>query len=495
MKQIFEKKSDRILARGSLSDDRLKCFLDVEPLQPGIHVERAEILELLRGEVPVDDVNVGVLDDIAATITKGEKALERRILKGTEPEPGLDGRLVFMVKRRTELPEVTEDEKGFASFRDMNLFENIQVGTALARIYPPKAGKDGRDALGKPLPAKAGKPIKVQLDKTVKTKAANEKEPYQTIIADAEGFLSEKGDKLAIQTELVIDGNVDFHIGSFAFIGKVVVRGDVMPEFRVEGKKGVSVSGSVLSSLVTSAQGDVEVKAAVVGKEGEVRCKGEARCGSVREARLTAGASVQIKNEAADANINSQGTVRVDRVLVGGDTRAVCGVEAQEIGNEVNVKTSVTLCSDVEMTAEYQKLRENIASHERALHLIELHLGPYALNPARVVLLQRPHRQRMEQLIGKQNEVKKSLIKLNGELDRLKAQARTNSTLRVNIQKKAYDGTVIYAEGKKFEVKGELQGPVSVEFDSATGEFSTGELKALECALNTDDPNTRGGAS
>jgi hypothetical protein len=297
MKPVFSKTTERLLLIAKLSDDKMKLFLDVEPLVPAPKEEppaeaaptpeapaaagpdpvtapsttqtppapaapeksqtpkketakgppppvplvppvtRDELLAMLKEFMSLEYLAIDVIDDIAQILSGGKKVEERRIVKGVEPENGADGKILFLVKRLSGEVEISVDSKGLANLRMLHLFDNIAKGTIVARVYPPKNGVDGRDALGKVIQSKPGKPYKVNLERSLVLKASDSREDtFQIIVAESEGYLSEDGGRLAIREELVVNGNLDYHMGSIDFIGSVRIKGDVLPDFSVKAK-------------------------------------------------------------------------------------------------------------------------------------------------------------------------------------------------------------------------------------------------------------------
>ncbi len=84
-----------------------------------------------------------------------------------------------------------------------------------------------------------------------------------------------------------------------------------------------------------------------------------------------------------------------------GDAGGSRGRQIKHVGNEVGLKTPVTLCSDVEASTQYIRLTLDAESHERASALIRLHLGPVADKPDLLKTQKPAHREKTEQLLGK----------------------------------------------------------------------------------------------
>lgn len=528
MKAIFSKTTESFLLVAKLSEDKMKLFLDVEPVTvqetkpaeggekappeadsageegsppeaaskptpappqpaPPKAVSRDDLLTVLKEFANLDLVNLGVIDDIAACLSRGERVQERRVAKGEEPQPGGDGKILYLVKRFSGEVEVQVDEKGVADLRVLHLFDNITQGTTVARIYPPKNGIDGKDALGKVIPAKAGKPVKIGLDRTLSIKESPDKnENYQIVVAETDGYLSEEGGRLSIKPELVVAGNLDFHMGTIDFIGAVRVKGDVMPGFSVRAKRGIFIAGSSREASLICPEGDIVVKGYVYGGEtAKVVCGRSFQCAVAQELEAEVVGNICIEKEALDCKLRTQSAVSMSKgALMGGQTFAVCGVEARVLGNDSGQETRIRLCNDVEMSVEYGLLSAQIENHERALKMLDLHLGPYALNPARIEMLSGPYRAKMEKLLNKKKEVILSHQRLLRKKEEMVQGARSNPVMRVNFLEKFYEGVVVEAQGECFSTKEPLDGPASLDFVPSEKKFVLGELKGLECSIH-----------
>ena len=220
----------------------------------------------LIGVAQYFDVFYFVAGDGLHHINQGEKVEERRIAKGIPPEDGTDGKPLYLVKKLTKQGEVKIDDRGFADYANLHLFDNVLKGQQVARIYPPKNGKDGKDALGVTVPSKPGKEFKYTNDKTLVLQDVNNKEhTFKVLVAETDGYLSDESGNFSIQEELFIKDNVDFKFGSIEFVGKVRVTGDVMQGFSISAKKGIEITGSVRGGSLIYNEGDIMVKGIVFG--------------------------------------------------------------------------------------------------------------------------------------------------------------------------------------------------------------------------------------
>lgn len=491
MKEILSSSNDKFSIVLLLDDDEQKVFLNATAPTP-THITRAD-LELAIGTlIPADLIHTAVLTDIAAQLSRGEEVKERRIAKGTEPVPGHAGKLVFLVKRFVDPLKKRDpaDEPG-PSLRDLHLFDNVRQGTIVARVYPPKPGQDGRSALGKPIKTPASPTAAFKLDKSLELQSEAHGDVFKTIIAKSDGYLLDESGNLAIQSELVVKGNIDFRVGNLDFIGAITVKGDVLAGFSVKAEKAITIQGSVQGGVVQSRFGDVTVKQLIFGGEsGQVLAGGSVTCATARQAHIESIGNIVVTKEAVGCTLRTQGAVLAERAkVIGGVLRTVCGADMLQFGNEVGTASTLELCSDIEMTTDYVTLVTSITSHRKAKELIELHLGPYAKQTSRLSLLTGAVRARIEALLKKRKDVEDSLVQLLSKQQKLLEGARVSQTLRCNVRKIFHAGSRIVAGEQAFAPHEAVKGPASIEYRTTEKAFVVGELQPLECVLTprTDD--------
>jgi len=491
MKTLFEKKTETLILTGKVSEGNIKLFLSAQPLLvegEKSEYNRQDILDMISEHVPLDLVNTGVVDDIVLFLNKGEKVEDRRIVKGKEAEKGRDGKILFLVKKFGGQGGVAIDARGYAEYSKLHLFDNIQIGQKVARIYEPKEGVDGQDIFGEPIKAEPGEVFKIVLDKSVSLQQAEESDsPYQVVVANQEGYLLESDGQLKISDELIVQGDLDFKHGSLEFVGKVIVKGDVLQGFNINAKSGIEITGSVRGGSLISVEGDIVVNGHIYGGPGSQVISGKSFTASVaQEINAEILGDINIKKEAIDCTLRTQTSIFMPTGrLIGGEALVVCGIEARFIGSEAGRETVIRLCSDVETTLEYGQLAVSIESHKKALSLIKMHLGPLIQNPSRIQLLIQPQRGRMEKLYAKMESVEKSLMKLKVRKKEMLDNAAYNKELRCNYLEKIYQGVNVFVGKEHYRPEEDLIGPGTLEFDSENSRFELTELKPLECSIDS----------
>lgn len=490
MKTIFSKKTEQFVLAAKLTPDKMKLFVDVEPAAQVTGLTKDQLMAVIREFSAQADVHEQVVEDILKSLHKGEKVTERRIAKGVPPETGADGKIVLLVKKRTDRGAVKVNEKGFADYRELHLFDNVVTGQAVARVYPPKNGIDGKDALGTHLKAAAGKPCKVNVDKTlVPTPVAGE--DFQNLVAQCDGYLEDESGKLSIRSELVVKGDLDPHTGNINFIGSVKVLGNVVPGMILQARRGIDIAGECRSATLISPEGDIRVRGFFFGGDRSKVAGGKSFQALIaQEANVEVQGDIRIDKEAVDSTLRSQSSFFASQGrCVGGHVFVVCGAEAKEWGNDAFRRTEISLCSDVEVRADFAKIVQALNDHDKALALIKLHLGPYAANPARIQLLQSPHREKMEKMLRKMKDVEASRLRLLASKQSMLEEAKRSHVPRVNVVGMLFPGTVIRVGDVLLEPKDPIQGPKSIDYVPEKKEFEIHDLAAVQCAIEGQEQN------
>ncbi|MCB0310517.1 MAG: DUF342 domain-containing protein [Bdellovibrionales bacterium] len=483
MKTVFAETTEKLSLVGKVSDDKLKLFIDAERLTP-VHVEANDLVELLSKYLNPEMLDQGVLRDVANKLSNGEKAEERRVAKGRAAEQGADGKLVLLVKKYTGEAEIKADSKGFVHYNELNLFDNISIDQVVARLYPPHDGVDGFNALGEKLPAKAGVAFKPKFDKTLQlAKSPNADDRFEILKSLKEGLLIEDSGALRISDELTINGDLDFRYGKEDFVGKIVLKGDAKPGFKLKAKKGIEVRGALTGANLECSEGDIELRGVSVGSAASsIICNGSVTVSVAEQLRIEAHGDIVVRKRAQDCELRSGQSIRMSEAdLIGGQSFVVCGLEARDIGNAAGVETAIHLCGDIEASSEYAKLALTINSHQKAAELIKMHLGPLINNPARVANLKEPHRTKMKKMFAKLEQVTASMARLETKRLEMLSGQRSSNIVRVNYKRSLYSGAWIEAGSERLDMHETREGPAAILLDQASGKLIDAEFQALVC--------------
>ncbi len=489
LRELFKKVVGDFVIIGRAPSDNLKLFIDIEPaVQPPPPMLTApsdgEVLNAFKESGITSISNPEILDDMLKEVVHVGASRKRRVSRGIPPVVGRDGKIVYLVKRLGTSREVKVDESGKADFLKVHLFDNISEGQIVARIYPPKEGIPGRDIFGKEVPAQPGKPVELKLDESLEEGIEEGRPEYKVLRSKVSGCLSEDGDKLKVQHELVISGDLDYRFGTLDFIGKVSITGDVMPGFNITANDGIEVKGSVRGGSLVALKGPIKVDGYVFGGAGSRVISGDSFTATiVQEINAEIRGDITILKEARDSYLRSESTINIPTGhLYGGKALVVCGLDCGTLGSEVETTTLVEFVGDKEATVAYSQLQMRILNHEKASELLKLHLGPLATNRARLDFLKPDYKNKVLALIQKYDKIESSLKVLRKRRIEMQMESKSNTVKRVNIHKQMFPGAKIQVKEHVFAPGQPVSGPVSIDFDEIKKEFKIGELKGLECS-------------
>lgn len=483
--KTFKIETELLSIKGYTSDDAVKLFIDLDRKEVG-SITVKELLALLEPHIDPERVDTGVLEDVVEKLKSERKVKKRRIAKGVLPVVGRPGKVIYLVKKLggQKSEQVETNEEKFVDHTNLHLFDNITVGQCVARIYPPKEGTPGETAFGDIIPAQVGEEAVLSYDDTLNLIPAEKGKEgsYDLLQSNVEGYLTEQNGKLTIEEELIVRGGLDYSFGSIQFIGSVRIAGDIMPGFSVQAKKGIVVEGSVTMAELVSSKGDITVTDYFHGgSKGKIVCSKDVYVKGLSQTTVEIQGVLQVEQEIRESLIRTESAVIVSQGrLLSGNTYAVNGVEASEVGTKEGIETKIHLCSTVETSTAYHQLVLQIVEHQKAIELISSHLGPYANNPDRLQLLKQPLQSKLQKLFSKLQSVTKSLSSLEEKREKMLEQTYTSDTSRVSVHKQLYDGVKIFAGEKSYEVKEREAGPLSVEYTRATEQLEKKEFSPVE---------------
>lgn len=465
----------------SISDDRQKLFAKVVPQEEYSNATVEDLVKDISVIAPPELHETAVISDICEELKMSRGCEARRVAKGRESEAGRDGKVVWLVRRFN--PSKTNPEgREFSDLFTLGLFENIEAGTEIARIYRPTLGTEGVDIQGKTVAARPGKAFNARGDKSVELKTDPAHENYTSVVAAVSGYVHDEGDSFSVRDTLTISGNLDFTMGHIDFVGNVRVTGDVQKGFNIKARGNIEISGGVLGENLLTSQQSIVVKGFHNGFEkSSVTAKGDYSVGLAHGVNADVGGNIFITKEARDCTFRSGlGVFATNAAVVGGSIWCVKGFEAKILGNDAGVQTIIELRNELEVTRDYRVLIENIRRHEAAVAALELHIGPYLKSRQRVPLLRNQFRVKITALLEKYDEVSRSLEKLREKEKEMRDSKPSGDDSRVNAMSRIYAGVELGAGDARYTFLEAVNGPVSYRREGQHGEWIMDKFQAIK---------------
>ncbi|MEF2232354.1 MAG: FapA family protein [Pseudodesulfovibrio sp.] len=404
----------------------------------GQPVTPARMEKELRDLGVVIDIDTGRLTRLLALAgERGDPVPDQVVVQGRYPVPGQDGWLEYLVSTREEAG--TEDEQGRLDFRNRGSFPMVDPGQAIGRLHPPTQGEGGIDIYGKTIPAHAGRDLVLHAGENV-----TRLDDGITFQSKARGVVVMERSVLSVTECLTIHGNVDLASGHVEVEeGSVKITGSIQAGFRVRAPGHVFVGGSVESATVT-AGGNIQVTGGILMPEGgRVTAGGDVTAGFVANAVIRAGGDVDVAHDVTNSLIRAGGKFLATRgkgVVQGGAVLAAKGVEANEVGSDLGVPTTIGLLVEHEEESELERERLEI---KQALRKIDDALGS---EPPDLILARTPKNKRKavagllqhrENLAARRKEIGRELNQL--AMDRLQELAG----IRIRVKRFLFPGATV----------------------------------------------------
>lgn len=403
-----------------IADDRMVAFLVVEGPGPGgepVTVEAA-LHKLLEAGVTFGIDQAAVEQAVAS---QGPEASTTVVARGTPAQNGVDGKLEFhpILTRTTGRPRVHED--GRVDLYDLGLVRSVEAGTILCTRTPPTPGVPGRNVLNHEIAPKPGREPVLRLGAGVAWT-----EDKLQVVAQTAGHAALVRDTLSVNAVYTVDEDVGPSTGNISFIGSVVVRGNILPGFRVEAQGGVEVQGGIDAGLVV-AGGDVTVRYGIQGgNRGLVQAAGNVRARFIENCHVVAGGSVWVADGILHSRVEAGGRVEVlgrRGAIVGGKLAARECVMARFLGAEVGTPTEVAVGTSPTLRRELEQVRHQLGEVERQLHrtiqglqMLKEQERRGALGPEKIPVVQKLA-QAQFQLVAQRDELTARRNQLEAELE------------------------------------------------------------------------------
>ncbi|MBE0450172.1 MAG: DUF342 domain-containing protein [Clostridia bacterium] len=343
-----------------ISDDYYKAYLSIEFNSSSDAIKPDELLALLKEKNIVFGIKHNIIDQICKTCKSDFNIL---IAEGIPHENGSDATIDFSVsKEHKAKPQILDD--GRVDFKNMGFVELVNSGDILAVKTPPTKGKNGTTVTGKIIKGRDGKEVVLKTGKNMRLSADG-----LSAIADADGTIVYDNDRISVIKSLEIKTDVGVETGNITFQGQVIINGNVTNGYSVECEGDLIINGVVEGAKLSSG-GSLVISRGIQGHdEAEIRCSGDLTVNFINSADVYVRGNIE-----ASAIMNSivkcDGRVVVKGkkgLIVGGEITSKSNIEANTVGSEMGIITSIKLGVDIETIEELKVLSTEVRD------LIEMH--------------------------------------------------------------------------------------------------------------------------
>lgn len=324
-----------------------------------------------REEIVRDLAEYGIIEGL------DYKAIERMIkykgndefvvvAKGTEVINGDDGWYEFFIDiDNKKQPKMLPD--GSVDYQNTEWYQTVKKRDKLAYYHSAKQGVNGTTVTGKTIVAKKGK------EKGVLTLEGCELlKDNKTYVASKDGKVELKNNKLIVTDTFEFE-DITLATGNIDFDGNVYIKGNVLSGTTIKATGDVVVCGFVESATII-AGGNIEIKLGVNAPEkGYIEAKGSIAGKYFENAVIRAGDDVRA-NYILNSEVYTLGKIIINGskgTITGGTSYARLGIYSNNIGNNVNVKTKISIGVNEEMLDKLQILVKNIRDAKKEINMLQ----------------------------------------------------------------------------------------------------------------------------
>jgi hypothetical protein len=478
---LFDDRSAARIVRGWATLDGLAAGLDCQVLAGWPEGSAAELAALLERHRVSFGIDRAALEELAQAARAPRASAARVVARGLPAEPGRDGALEFIVRPSSEEARYQHQPgTGRIDFRETNLVENILAGEPAAIEIPPRPGRDGTSVFGKRLAAAPGKPARFRAGE-----GARFDEKSRQIIAERDGRVVWDGAVVSVATGYHVRGAVDYAVGNIAFVGEVLIDGDVLDGFSVRAGRGLAVGGNVGACQLDS-EAELAVKGGVFGKgRARLRAKGSLSARFLNECRAECSGDMVVGREAVGSNLlTNRRLLMTAGSLVGGSASALGGAEVEVIGSSLGVPTALAVGTDYNLTRRQGEVGARAGEVDAAVGKITAFLGPLLADGRRMSRLLERRRDEVERLVKALRGLRAERAALAAELEALAEASRRGAVRQINVRGRVHPGATLEIGSVRHRLKEPLVGPVTILEDRARASLRTVAFKELPASGN-----------
>ncbi|NBG87594.1 FapA family protein [Isachenkonia alkalipeptolytica] len=278
-----------------------------------------------------------------------------QIAGGDRPKKGKDGEIRYLVDVEAKAKPKISDS-GTINFKELNIINNVEVGTALAELIPPGEGRPGKNIFGEEIPPEKGREARLPKGKNTEIS-----EDERFLHASQAGQVQLIDGKVEVKKVYEVPANVDNSTGNIAFKGKVLVRGNVKAGFNIDAEEDIEVQGVVEGSEL-KAGGDIILNRGVQGNNQAVLTGENIIAKYIENATLKAKGNIEAE-AILHSIVQAKGSITVGGkkgLIVGGSIKAQKEIRAKVMGSHMGTITNVEVGLDPEDKEYFDALEKTL---------------------------------------------------------------------------------------------------------------------------------------
>lgn len=434
--------------------DEMKVFVSfTKPEKYGRVIDTDEVMAALKQKGVVYGIKQKAVNE---AIENELYNMPIMVAEGDIPVEGKDAVLKYHFKADKGEPKFEVGADGNVDFHKLDIVQSVVVGQVLATKQPAEKGRAGKTVSGRVIPARDGKDIKISAGPNTHLSPDG-----LQIIADINGQVIFKNNKIQVEPVFEVSGDVDLTTGDINFPGNVIIYGNVNDTFKVYSGANIEVKGNIGKASVV-AEGNIIVRQGIQGKdEANIVCAGDLYAKFIERAKVKADGYVIVSEVILHSQVDCRKKVLVHggkrSQIAGGRVRALYEINAKFLGAEAYTETQVE--AGIDPTAENRiseivKRKEEINKEwpmiKQEVANLTMLLGRGVMPPEK--------QQQFNMLTMKNNEFKQEMDSMEEQMRQLQEYLEgLGKDAKISCSKTVYPGVKIKIKSEILLVKNDYK--------------------------------------
>ena len=350
----------------SVTRDKSRAYAIVfPPCKDG----RAISCDDIKSELAKKKIVYGLSDESVESLGQRENSLcIYSVAAGVKPVKGIDGSVTELYSHDIGAPVFLEDAQGVIDFNNLNWLVHIEQDSIICQITKARMGKDGVDVYGNTIKAPLGRRPEIPMGENTYIN-----EDGTALLAKISGQISYKNGRFEVSNTIIIPGNVDYSVGNLDVKGDVIIKGNVLAGFSVRATGDVTVGGIVEGAQIMSGASIIVNRGMNGNMAGNLQAKGDIHCKFMENASAQADGDIYA-NSMVNCSVAANGRVIVRNglgAIIGGNTVAMRGIEADAIGNKAGRLTVLNIAVTPQFTKKKYGVHKELEDIQRSLEEAE----------------------------------------------------------------------------------------------------------------------------
>jgi len=357
---IFDRSSSniRLLSPLQISKDKLIAYYIVVPSKLNKIPSYVEIEESIFDRGIAAIVEKELIEKQLNEIDVHEKKANRVVVaRGRKPVNGYNEYFIPIINISKKAGKVLED--GRIDFREVDAIVEVKKGQKVLQRFPTVEPEDGYDVFGERALAEIEERKGYLLGDNIIQSAENE----NIYLSEIDGCVNIDRNRISVEPNVIIRGNVDYDYGNIDFNGSVHILGSVLPGFSVKAKGDIIIEKNVDDAYI-EAGGDIVIKMGITGKgSSRVIANGSIRSNYILNSVVEAVKEIEVQDSIINSTVFSNDRISVTAKhgkILGGEVTARHEVIVNVIGSQKENITYVTVGRSLHIEREIIEIRKEM---------------------------------------------------------------------------------------------------------------------------------------